>query len=217
MTKTSTDPGLCLVATAEGGTEHLSRIARALDATHAATLILAAPGADKIDPAVARAIVETAQQKKIAALIADDVHAVRATGADGVHLSWRPEIEDAYEAARAALGPDAIVGADAGDSRHDAMTLGEAGADYVAFGRMSDAYGPDAARDTQRELVEWWAEVFVVPVVAFDVETADDARELVARGADFVAVRLPDRTEADKDAAWASALVAALGASANAA
>lgn len=219
MTKTSTDPGLCLVAMAEGGAEHLSRIARALDATHAATLILAAPGpgADKIDPEVARAIVETAQQKKIAVLIADDVSAARATGADGVHLSWRPEIEDAYEAARTTLGPDAIVGADAGDSRHDAMTLGEAGADYVAFGRMSDTCGPDAARDTQQELVEWWADVFIVPVVAFDIETADDARALVARGADFVAVRLPDRTEADKDAAWASALVAALGASANAA
>jgi thiamine-phosphate pyrophosphorylase len=217
MTKTSTAPGLCLVATAEADADHLSRIARALDATRTATLILTAPRDGKIDTAVARPIVETAQQKQVAVLIADDVSAARATGADGVHLSSRPEIEDAYEAARSALGPDAIVGADAGESRHDAMTLGEAGADYVAFGRMADADDPDAARETQRELVEWWADVFVVPVVAFDVETAADARDLVRCGADFIAVRLPDRAEADKDQAWASALVAALATAADAA
>jgi thiamine-phosphate pyrophosphorylase len=217
MTRPSSDPGLCLVAAAEQGADGLARIAAALDATRAATLILAAPDTGRIDPAVARPFVGLAQARKVAALIADDVPAARAAGADGVHLSWRPEIEDAYEAARAALGSDAIVGADAGASRHDAMTLGEAGADYVAFGRPSDAGDAETARDTQRELVAWWAEVFVVPVVAFDVETPDDVRDLVGLGADFVAVRLPDRARADEDAAWASALVAALRAPAGAA
>lgn len=217
MATTSTDPGLCLVASAEHGADCLARIAAALDATRAVTLILTAPDRGAIDPAVARPIVEMAQQKKVAALIADDVPAVRAAGADGVHLSWRPEIEDAYEAARTALGPDAIVGADAGDSRHDAMTLGESGADYVAFGRMSDAHGPEAARDLQRELVSWWGDVFIVPVVATDIASAEDARDLIARGADFVAVRLPAPGDSDTDAAWASALAAALGSSATAA
>lgn len=217
MTTTSTDPGLCLMAAAEHGADRLARIARALEATRAVTLIVTAPDRGAIDPAVARPIVEMAQQRKIAALIADDVPAARATGADGVHLSWRPEIEDAYEAARAALGPDAIVGAEAGDSRHDAMTLGESGADYVAFGRSSDAHGPDTARDLQRELVSWWGEVFIVPVVAADIETPDEARDLIACGADFVAVRLPSAGEADDDAAWASALAAALSPSATAA
>lgn len=217
MTKTSSDPGVCLIANAERGDTALARIATALDATQAATLILVPAGEGQIDPAVARPLVEMAQRKKIAALIADDVPAARATGADGVHLSARPEIEDAYEAARTALGPEAIVGADAGDSRHDAMTLGEAGADYVAFGRNPASYGTDAARETQRELVAWWAEVFVVPVVAVDVETPEDASDLTACGADFVAVRLPDASQAVEDEAWASALVAALRMSASAA
>jgi thiamine-phosphate pyrophosphorylase len=153
-----------------------------------------------------------AQQRKVAALVADDVPAARATGADGVHLSWRPEIEEAYEAARGALGPEAIVGADAGRSRHDAMTLGETGADYVAFGPTAEADGPDEADKTRHELVTWWSEVFVVPVVAFDVGTAGEARNLIASGADFVAVRLPRASETGNDAAWASDLVAALSA-----
>ena len=34
----------------------------------------------------------------------------------------------------ALLGQNGIVGVDPGISRHDAMTLAEAGADYVAFG-----------------------------------------------------------------------------------
>ncbi|MCC7251421.1 thiamine phosphate synthase [Hyphomicrobium sp.] len=217
MSQALSDPGLCLIAAAESGAGWLARVGAALDATQARTLILTAPEHGAIDPAVARPLVALAQEKGIATLIADDVPAARAAGADGVHLSWRPEIEDAYEAARTALGPKAILGADAGASRHDAMTLGEAGADYVAFGRMSDAYGPDEARDTQRELVAWWADVFVVPIVAFDAETADDVRDLVRDGADFVAARLSVVTPAEGNAAWASALVAALSAPADAA
>ncbi len=212
MTHRSSDPGICLIAAAESGTAALARIAAALEATRAVTVILTAPVGGVLDPAVARPLVEMAQQRKVAALIADDVPAARATGADGVHLSWRPEIEEAYEAARGALGPDAIVGADAGRSRHDAMTLGETGADYVAFGPTAEADGPDGARETRRDLVAWWAEVFVVPVVAFDVGTAGEARDLIASGADFVAVRLPHASDAGNDAAWASDLVAALGA-----
>lgn len=209
-TSKTSAPALCLVAAAESGTDWRARVAAAIDATEALTLILTPPAAGPLDPAVARPLVEMAQAKKIAALIADDPAAARATGADGVHLSWRPEIEDAYEAARAALGPEAIVGADAGASRHDAMSLGEAGADYVAFGRTSGAYGPDEARDTQREMVVWWSDVFVVPVVAFDAETAADVSGLVRQGADFIAVHLPRAAPAEGDRAWAQALVSAL-------
>jgi len=214
-TRTASNPGLCLLAPAAAGAEWRARIETALEATKAVTLILTAPPeASSIDPAVARPLVDLAQRNGVAALIADDVVAARTTAADGVHLSWRPEIEDAYEAARNALGPEAVVGAEAGTSRHDAMTLGEAGADYVAFGKMSDGLAPEAARETQRGLIAWWADVFVVPVVAFDAESTDDARDLVRHGADFIAVRLPD---AGDDAAWASAFVAALAAPVDAA
>lgn len=217
MSNRPSSPGLCLVAQAATGTDRLSSIEAALEATEAVTLILTAPESRAFDPAATRPLVEMAQRRKVAALLADDVATARALGADGVHLSWRPEIEDAYEAARTALGPDAIVGADAGVSRHDAMTLGEASADYVAFGRMSDAYEPDEAADAQRDLVSWWSDIFVVPVIAFDAETPDDVRDLVQSGPDFIAVRLPDALPAEQIAAWASTIVTALRTPANAA
>ena len=75
--------------------------------------------------------------------------------------------------------PDSIVGADGGISRHDAMMLGEAGADYVAFGPAGAARERRRATTTAKkrklDLVGWWSDVFVVPVVAFGIETAEDA------------------------------------------
>lgn len=213
MSENEHQPGLCLIAEARADADLRARLAAALEATGAATLILVAPPGGRLEAAALRPLVGEAQGLGVAALVADDIEAARAAGADGVHLSWRPEIEDAYAAARAALGARAIVGADAGLSRHDAMTLGEAGADYVAFGRSAEAGGAEAAREAQRELVAWWAELFVVPVVAVDLETADDVAEARRLGADFAAARLPaEGRGSDADAAWAADLVAALGA-----
>lgn len=219
MSQKSSDPGLCLIAEARAGADWTARLDAALEASGALTLILTAPaGGQIIEPAVAKPLVELAQSKTIAALLANDVATAKAVGADGVHLAWRPEIEDAYESARSALGPDAIVGVDAGISRHDAMTLGEAGADYVAFGRMTDAYTQEEARETQHELVTWWAEIFLVPVVALVSATQDDVAEFVHAGADFVAVQLPSEFPgAAVEKKWGQDLASSLSASANAA
>ena len=103
------------------------------------------------------------------------------------------------------LGPKAIVGVEVGLSRHDAMELGERGADYVAFcdadfdpDSEADAQSggdPDADGDVLDEVglpmldrIAWWAEVFTVPCVAWDVILPEEAREWAASGADFVAL-----------------------------
>lgn len=216
MAQKTSNPGLCLVARARAGADWQARLGTALDATSAVTLILTAPEDGPIDAAVARPLVELAQQKKIAALLADDVATARAVGADGVHLAWRPEIEDAFETARTALGPDAIVGAEAGISRHDAMMLGESGADYVAFAAMTDTYPTDEAREAQHDLVAWWVEIFLLPCVAFGATTPDEVAEFVRAGADFVAVSLPlEFPGAAAEKKWADDIVAALTAPAN--
>jgi len=36
-------------------------------------------------------------------------------------------------------------------------------------------------------LIAWWAEIFVVPCVAWNVETLEEAANLAALGVDFVA------------------------------
>lgn len=205
----ASQPGLCLVAVAREGAAWLARLAAALEATGAVTLILVPAEGASFEAKNTQALVDMAQKKRVAALLADDIATARAVGADGVHVSWRPEIEEAYEAARNALGAEAIVGADPGLSRHDAMQLGEGGADYVAFSHAADA-ATDETEDALASLVAWWAEIFVVPVVAFGIESTEDVSELVAAGADFIAVRFPEEEPAEGDAAWAGNIRRAL-------
>jgi thiamine-phosphate pyrophosphorylase len=177
-----------VVEAAPAAIEHLSAAAKVADI--ACCLILPATGTP--DAATrARPIVAAAQQAGIAALIAGDADLARALRADGVHLAPSPQILAAYTAARQLLGRDAIVGADAGVSRHDAMSLADAGADYVAFGAPSHLKDRARARERRDALLAWWSEIFEVACVALDVEAADEAERLAHAGADFVAVAVP--------------------------
>ena len=107
----------------------------------------------------------------------------KSIGADGVHMR-----ADAINVARAreVLGPDAIVGSDCGLSRHDAMALGEAGADYIAFGAVG-ASDPDELDDLA-DMVEWWGGLIEIPCAAWLPSGADHAvlARLAAAGADFI-------------------------------
>jgi len=215
MTRQPTSPGLCLVAEAHTGPEWLARVEVALEATRAATLMLDGVDGAAIDAGAARSLVQMAQRRNVAALVVDDWRTARAVGADGVHLTPRADIDDAYRAARAGLEEGAIVGADGGVSRHDAMMLGEAGADYVAFGPTGEDGGDedDDGEDTQADLVGWWSDLFVVPIVAVGIETAAEAARIAAEAPDFIAIRLP-RAEADARPVneWAAEILAAIGA-----
>ena len=88
--------------------------------------------------------------------------------------------------ARKALGADAIVGSFCGTSRHDGLTAGELGADYVSFGPVGQTVLDDG-RQAEPELFEWWSEMIEVPVVA---EGGLDAALVtrLAPHADFLAV-----------------------------
>jgi thiamine-phosphate pyrophosphorylase len=70
------------------------------------------------------------------------------------------------------------------------MSLAEAGADYIGFGLPDEVKDRDAGRARRLELVTWWAEIFTVPCVAFDVDQPEEAAELAAAGADFLGLRL---------------------------
>lgn len=126
----------------------------------------------------AKALVALAQGRDVATLIEDDAALAAALGCDGVHLN-DPKT---YKAARKALGPDAIVGAACGGSRHEAMTLAENGADYVAFGSLEPATHLDLA-----ELIAWWQALMTVPCVALGAGDLSTARTLILAGADFLA------------------------------
>lgn len=174
----------------ETGLSALDRLIAALAAAPVASVLIVAPAGQALEPALTEALVECAQSRGAAALLFEDAELAQRLAADGVHLPHGRDIEELYHSARRTVGPDAIVGVQAEASRHDAMTLAEAGADYVAFGIPTGVHDSEAARERRLELVEWWAEIFDIPCVALDVETAEDAALLAQAGADFVGVRL---------------------------
>ena len=143
-----------------------------------------------------RALLASLQEAGIAVLLGEDARMAKKLGADGVHLDLAAAGEAAaiaaYDGARAVLGAGAIVGVGVGLSRHNAMVLGERGADYVAFGNGAQGglKGDRAALAEACERIAWWAELFVVPGVAWGVRTRDAARAFVEAGAEWIAVNL---------------------------
>ena len=116
---------------------------------------------------------------RVAFLLQDDVDLALSLGADGVHLGDPAKVREA----RARLGPDRLLGASCGRSRHAAMLAGDDGADYIAFGEVGRPPRPSLL-----ELIAWWNELFVLPCL---VEGAFErgSLEAVARaGADFIGV-----------------------------
>jgi thiamine-phosphate pyrophosphorylase len=158
----------------------LSRLAHAAATTDAACVLLCPdPSASSEDPA---AVVALVQERGLACLVANDAALAAKLGADGVHIEADPTL---YAEARKVLGPNASIGTGCGLNRHDAMRLAEMGADYVAFG-AEDGTDTDAI-DQRAELIAWWSEIFVVPCVAWNVSSAEEAARCAASGADFVA------------------------------
>ena len=180
---------------------------------HAAPASLLLVPADANEPLEAQSIlplVQAGQAAGTAVLIAGDAGLARTIKADGAHLGWGEDIAARYEEAREILGNRFIVGIDAGRSRHLAMQLGEAGADYIGFGIPAHVEDREKARERQLELVQWWAEIFEPPVVAFDVEDHEAASALANAGADFVARRLPMGLSPTELRDWVSEAEAAI-------
>lgn len=119
--------------------------------------------------AAIEALRPVAQDRNAAFLLTDRAALAAETGCDGVAI-LSPQ---SYAEARRLVGPQAIVGAWAGTSRHDAMTAGERGADFVGF--AADA-----------ELIDWWADLFEVPCVAYGGITPETGPAFAR--ADFLAL-----------------------------
>lgn len=159
-------------------------LATCLDAVPVACLRLALAGRD--DDRIARAadaLRDMAHARDIALVIENHALLVERLGLDGVHLT---DAARSVRQMRKLLGPDAIVGAFCGNSRHDGMTAGELGADYVSFGPVGES-PLDAGRRADDDLFAWWSEMIEVPVVA---EGALDAGLIgrLARHADFFGI-----------------------------
>lgn len=178
---------MLMLEAAEGASE---RLAAALGAADVASVVITPPPGHTLAAGDVQALVLMSQKSGAAALLGDDARLARTIKADGVHVGVSDNAEAAYGEAREIMGTRGIVGIDAGRSRHDAMQAGEAGAEYVGFGIPAHVKEREAAIERRRELVGWWAEIFEIPCVAFDVDTPEEAHILALQGADFIAVRL---------------------------
>ena len=148
---------------------------------------------------------EVAHARDVALVIERHVQMVERLGLDGVHLV---DGARSVRASRKALGADAIIGAFCGTLRHDGMSAGEAGADYVAFGPVAPTPLGDG-QFAEADLFAWWSEMIEVPVVAEGALDADRIREL-APITDFFGIG-PEIWGAEDPAAALKALIAAMG------
>jgi thiamine-phosphate pyrophosphorylase len=129
-----------------------------------------------------KALAPAVQNGGAALLIEGNAELVARSGADGAHLTGIEAMQEALPT----LKPDRIAGVGGLITRHDSMSAGEAGADYVLFGEP-DGRGQRPSADAIAERLQWWAELFEPPCVGF-AATFDEASEFADAGADFVLV-----------------------------
>lgn len=163
---------LCAPASLAG---EAGRIVDVLAATGAPSLLIMGEG----DPARLSACVAAAHRQNATVLTDSRDMLAAVKGFDGLHL---PIGGLSVKDARALVGDQGVVGARCALSRHEAMTLAEAGADYVTF------CGGDETVDDIAEMAAWWSGLIEVPCVLRLPAGAEDAawRVLALAGADFL-------------------------------
>ncbi|MES0874897.1 thiamine phosphate synthase [Sinimarinibacterium thermocellulolyticum] len=134
--------------------------------------------------ALARELAALCRQHEAALIVNDNAALALAVGAQGVHLG---AADGRAEDARALLGNKAIIGVTCGNDLARAQAAIDAGADYVAFGRLypsrSKPEAPAAELDTLRAARARWN----VTICGIGGISAALAPQVIAAGADLVA------------------------------
>lgn len=149
---------------------------RALDGGDVACLRVRLKDAteDELKRALA-ALVPVAHARDVAVVVSDAYRLALPFGADGVHFErGRAPLKEA----RAALGPDAIIGVDCGPSRHAGLRMAEQGADYVAFAPVAPSASAADTNIARPGLFAWWQLMIETPVIAEGGMTLEQARDL---------------------------------------
>ncbi|UYB53193.1 thiamine phosphate synthase [Xanthomonas sp. AM6] len=134
--------------------------------------------------AQATALQALCAQAGVPLIVNDDVALAQAVGAAGVHLG---EDDGDLAAARAALGPDALIGASCYADLALARAAVAAGASYVAFGAFFPSLSKATTARATPALLAAAADLGV-PRVAIGGLTPDNCGPAIAAGADLLAV-----------------------------
>jgi thiamine-phosphate pyrophosphorylase len=161
-------------------------LAAALDAGDVAALQIRLKDApDDVIAAAVEVLGVIARSRDVAVILNDRPDLAARLGCDGVHVG---QSDASCAEARRIMGKDAMIGVTCHDSRHLAMEAAEAGADYVAFGAFFPTTTKEVTAQADPEILSIWQETMSLPCVAIGGITADNAAELAAAGADFLAV-----------------------------
>ena len=133
------------------------------------------------DVAEAREIVALGRRYGVPVIVNDDLELALEVDADGAHLG---RDDGDLAAARGRLGTR-ILGASCYDDLDRAKAAVRAGADYVAFGSVFASPTKPAA---VRAPLSLFSSPLGVPLCAIGGITLDNARQLIAAGADLLAV-----------------------------
>jgi thiamine-phosphate pyrophosphorylase len=183
-----------------------NQLAAVLDAHPIACVRLALASRDEDRLARAGdALREVTHARDVALVITDHLLLVERLGLDGVHLS---DAARSVRQTRKELGDEAIVGSFCGQSRHDGMAAGEAGADYISFGPVQASALDDGAF-AEAEIFQWWSEMIELPVVAEGGLDADQVAAL-APYTDFFGIG-DEIWQSDNPVAALDALIKAMG------
>jgi len=128
---------------------------------------------------------ELCRQAGLPFIVNDDPRLAREMRADGVHLGRN---DPSPLAARALLGNGKIIGASCYNDFRAAEAAVRAGADYVAFGSFFHSRTKPHALRATMGLLQHARALLTVPIVAIGGITPENGKELIAAGADMLAV-----------------------------
>lgn len=132
----------------------------------------------------AAALAELCRQHGAQLIINDDLALARQLGV-GLHLGQE---DGSLAAARAELGPDALLGGTCHASLELAEAAAQAGVSYLAFGRFFASSTKPNAPPAPLELLDQARSRFALPVCAIGGVTLDNAPHLLDHGVDLLAV-----------------------------
>lgn len=121
-------------------------------------------------------------------IVNDDVWLAVEIGADGAHLGRGDLPGGNLKTARDALGPKRILGVSCYDDLARAEVAVDAGADYIAFGSLFPSVTKPQASYADLELITEAKRRFAVPVAGIGGINFKNAPQVLAAGADMIAV-----------------------------
>lgn len=136
-------------------------------------------------PTLARRLVAVCHAHQVPLLINDSAELALAVSADGVHLG---KDDGNIAEARRLLGPDAIIGVSCYNDLDRAVAAVAAGANYVAFGRFFPSGSKPLAAPATIDTLIRAKQSIRAPIVAIGGIVPENGGQLLAAGADVLAV-----------------------------